>query len=143
MKKFLFLLILIVSFTVMFVDIIGGESVETYSKAESGEYREAFNNKTNMEIARAVTQMAETERVAVVGNKEQILVGILLKPGVGDRNKLRKNIENAVKEEYKKAKIIIEIETEKTQEIFDLAETLDKGASGKSTDKKFQNLVEK
>ena len=112
MKKFLFLLIIVVSFAIMFVDIIGGESGKTYSKVEAGEYREAFNNKTNMEIARAVTQMAETEKVAVVGNKEQILVGILLKPGVGDRNKIRKNIEKAVREEYRKAKIVIEIEEE-------------------------------
>ena len=96
-----------------------------------------------MEIARAVTTMAETEKVAVIGNKEQILVGILLKPGVGERNKLRQNIENAVKEEYKNAKIVIEIETEKTQEIFDLAETLDKGASGKTMERKFQSLMEK
>ncbi len=131
MKKFLFLMIAAAAFVFMAVDIMNYKSQPLYINGEKEGYRESYNNKNNMEIARQIAAFANAKRVAVIGDKKGVLIGIALPGGTGGRGEIRERAEKTAKKFYPSGKILVEIQTEKAEKIFELASYLEKGIPDK------------
>ncbi len=126
MKKFLFSVICAAAFFIMALDIMNYKSEPILSQEENG-YRESFNSEANMKMARAIAYQSEAKRVAVIGGKDGVLIGISLPSGVGNRSKIREEAEKTAKKQYPKSKIVVEIQTDKAEDIISLASYLEKG----------------
>lgn len=127
MKKFLFLIIALAAFSYLAFDIMNYKSEPYLMSGEENGYRESYNNQENMTLARNIAVLSGARRVAVIGDKKGVLVGIALPSGTGERGKIRELSEMAAKRVYPKAKIMVEIQTEKAEKIFNLASYLEKG----------------
>ncbi len=127
MKKILFSIIAVLAFALMTVDIMNYKSESTSITGETDGYKESYNNKINMKLARLIAAGSSAKRVAVIGGKDGVLIGIALPSGMGGRSRIRENAEKMAEEYYPKAKIVVEIQTEKADKIFNLASYLEKG----------------
>lgn len=127
MKKFLFAVISFAAFFIMAVDVMSYESGISPTTGEGEGYRESYNNEDNMTLARNIAARTSATRVAVIGDKKGVLIGIGVKSGTGGRSALRETAEEMAKKYYPKAKIIVEIQTETAEKIFNLASYMEKG----------------
>ncbi len=127
MKKFLFGTICVLSFVLMVLNLGNYKKDSTNSGKNEQGYRESFNDEEKIYIARSIAAMTHAERVAVIENENGVLVGIALKSGTGNRSALRKNAEELMENHYKNKKIVIEIQSDKSEKIFSLASYLEKG----------------
>lgn len=126
MKKILFAIVAILSLGLTIYNILT-EDVPSYTEENKNEIREIYNDETNMRLSRSIAAMTEAKSVAVIGNREGILIGISLKSGTSGRKALYEKAKNAAEKEYPKTKILIEIDTEKTDKILNLAINMGKG----------------
>ena len=126
MKKILFAIVAMLSLGLTIYNILT-EDVPSCTEENKNEIREIYNDETNMRLSRSIAAMADVKSVAVIGNRKGILIGISLKPGTSGRNSLYEKVKNAAEKEYPKTKILIEIDTEKTDKILNLAINMGKG----------------
>lgn len=127
MKKILFAIVCVLAFFLMTVNIINYKSDARLLKNAEGDYKESYNDEKNMYIARKIAAMSETKRVAVVETYDGVLIGIALKAGTGGRNLLHASAKAAAEKYYPNSKIQIEIQTQKAEDIFNLAACLERG----------------
>ena len=126
MKKILFAIVSILSLGLTIYNILT-EDIPSATEENKNEIREIYNDETNMRLSRSIAAMTEAKSVAVIGNGEGVLIGISLKSGTGGRKALYEKAKAAVEKEYPKSKILIEIDTEKTDKILNLAANMGKG----------------
>ena len=139
MKKILFGFIFVLAFVVMGFNILMGNRHLPFINNDNM-FRESFNSDINMKLARKIAVKTDAKKVAVVGNGDCIMVGIYLGTSVGNRNKIKVETEKMIGLEYEDAKIFVEIESEKTQKIFDLTEKAEKGTPDNMLYSEFKEL---
>lgn len=142
MKKFLFAIICIAAFSVMAADILNYKSTANFSGSEKTDYREIYNNEINMKAAREIASITNANRVAVAGDKRNVLAGISVKYGSGNRRTLREKAEKIIKKYYPKAKISVEIQTEKAEKLFEAADYMGKGLPSGVLSSRIRYLME-
>lgn len=125
MKKFLFLALSLAAFLVMGANIAKTSRNEP-SKERKEDYRESFNDEENMRVARLIAAKTSPERVAVIGDKNGVLIAIGVRAGEGKRSEIRAAAEEIAKE-YFNGKIVVEVQSEKAEKIFSLASKLESG----------------
>ncbi len=138
MKKIIFAVICLLSFSVMLSNI--SSSNIPLTKNETKEYRESFNSEKNAALAREIGEEIKASEVAVLGDENKILVGISLNQGTKNRSALREKAEEMAKKKYPKTDVTVEVESPKTQEILDLAQDLGEGANVKMLRKRIKKL---
>ena len=107
MKKIVFIFLTVIAFSVMAYNISGQEEEISFKSESGNEYKEQYNNEVNINIARKIAVMADAEKIAVVGDRRKVLVGIILKNDREDKENLIKQAEKITREEYKFAKISV------------------------------------
>ncbi len=142
MKKIIFIIITIFAFLLMVYNISEQEREFSFKSESGNEYREQYNNEKNLNIARKIAVLCDAEKVAVVGDKQNVIVGIMLKNKSKDIKVMKKQAEKITRESYKFAKIRVEIETEKTDRIMEIAENIKIGIPDKILINKMKNLID-
>ncbi len=126
MKKFLFLTVSAAAFFLMSLDIMYKPASMTQTREKIG-YTESFNSEKNIELARQIGIISTAREVAVLGNGDGVLIGISLPSGTANRSEIREKAEKMAQKVYPKAKISVEIQTERAEKIISLANYLGKG----------------
>lgn len=142
MKKIVFIFLTVIAFSVMAYNISGQEEEISFKSESGNEYKEQYNNEVNINIARKIAVMADAEKIAVVGDRRNVLVGIILKNDREDKENLIKQAEKITREEYKFAKISVEIGNDKTDKILEIAENIQLGMSENILKNKMKKIMD-
>ena len=142
MKKIVFIFLTVIAFSVMAYNISSQEEEISFKSESGNEYKEQYNNEVNINIARKIAVMADAEKIAVVGDRRKVLVGIILKNDREDKENLIKQAEKITREEYKFAKISVEIGNDKTDKILEIAENIQLGMSENILKNKMKKIMD-